>query len=130
MHHVVCVMQPPRMFSITAMIALENFQPPTSCIKQIFCNYSTGEKKKIQYRTSTQENWVVFLFSTFPSLMSLGQSLQLHVPHFSQLKNGESIFIYPPHRGVVRSHSDLWSAFTLNLEKHCVSIKCYIINHC
>lgn len=129
MHHVVCVMQPSTMFSITAMIALENFQPPTSGI-QHFLQLFHRRKKKIQYRTSIQENWVVFLFLTFPSLVILDKSLQLHVPHFSQLKNVESTLIYPPHRGVVRSHSDLWSAFTPNLEKHFVSIKCYIINHC
>lgn len=72
MHHVVCVMQPPRMFSITAMVALENFQPPTSGIKQIFCNHFTGEKKNTIQDTNSEELACFPLFD-FSFLNELGQ---------------------------------------------------------
>lgn len=62
----------PRMFSITATIALENFQPPTSGIKQIVCNHSMGEKKNtIQDMKSGELGCFPLFDSFFPS--ELGQ---------------------------------------------------------
>lgn len=48
----------PRMFSIMAMIVLENFHPPTASVKQIVCNHSTGVKKStIQDIGSGELGW-------------------------------------------------------------------------
>lgn len=91
----------PHMFSIMAMIALDNFQPPTTSVKQIGCHSST-EGKKIQYRTSRQENWVgafFLLFTTFTSLLNLDKSLRLCVPSLFPAVKREEYCALPTSQG-------------------------------
>lgn len=71
------------MFSIMAMIVLENFYPPTVSNRS---SAITPQEKKKKYNTGhpgRKEHWAGFLILTFTSGVNLEKSLQLHVPHFS-----------------------------------------------
>jgi len=77
------------MFSITAMIVLENFQPPTSSVKQIVCNHSTGKKTPTTQDVKSGElGWFSLFDFYFPS--ELGQATSTPcTPLFPAVKWGE-----------------------------------------
>lgn len=108
-------------FSIKAMIGLGSFQPPASSVKQIVCNSHSMGKGEIQHIKAGALGWFSHFSLYFPS--ELGQVASTPGTSLFPPVKWESTDIHPPHRGVVRTSSCLWTASTFTVEKHCVVLQ-------